>query len=75
MMVASYTLTDGEFVPGRPRLWAAKKDLGEWFDLSPDGSRFAILENAPPDEGSPTHVTFLLNFVDELRRRVPAASR
>jgi hypothetical protein len=43
-------------------------------NLMPDGKRF-ILE-LPASETSTTrqtHVTFLLNFADYLRRRVPAS--
>ena len=43
------------------------------YDLAPDGRRFAIFpELKPPaEEKGDVHVTFLLNFFDELRRRVP----
>ena len=50
------------------RLWAAKKDLSQWLDLSADGKRFMIVENDPTDESPSTPVTFVLNFFDELRR-------
>ena len=42
--------------------------------LAPDGKRFAVFpmpEAAGPEKGS-VHVTFLLNFLDELRRKIPA---
>jgi hypothetical protein len=43
------------------------------LDISPDGKRFAVL--LPPDamgeQKLSTELTFLLNFSDELRRRVP----
>ena len=42
--------------------------------LAPDGKRFAVFpmpEAAEPREGS-VHVTFLQNFLDELRRQIPA---
>jgi serine/threonine-protein kinase len=71
MMVASYN-TDGEaFVASKPRLWAAKNDLGEFFDLAPDGKRFAMVQPEASEQKGSTHITFLLNFFDELRRRVP----
>jgi hypothetical protein len=43
------------------------------FDLAPDGKRIAALMPAEPtqDSGAQNHVTFLLNFFDELERRVP----
>ena len=41
------------------------------YDLAPDGKRLAALvaDNAN-EEKPPTHLTFLLNFFDELRRKV-----
>ena len=54
----------------KPRLWSDKALVGNsrpYFDLAPDGKRFAVFESG---EGN-VHVTFLLNFLDELRRKVP----
>jgi hypothetical protein len=42
------------------------------YDLAPDGKHLAaILLN----NGAPTHLTFLLNFFDGLRRRVPVGGK
>jgi hypothetical protein len=38
------------------------------YDLAPDGKRLVA---RLADDGA-THLTFLLNFSDELRRRAPA---
>ena len=41
------------------------------FALAPDGKRFAVFplpETTAEDKGA-AHITFLLNFFDELRRR------
>jgi serine/threonine-protein kinase len=73
MMVAGYTVSGGAFVAGKPRFWGEKKDLSVWFDLAPDGKRFAVVHEAATEQKGPTHVTFLLNFFDELRRRSPAS--
>ena len=43
------------------------------FDLAPDGNHcviFEVPEPAPGAKGS-VHVTMLLNFFDELKRRIP----
>ena len=41
-------------------------------DLAPDGKRFAILpQDAATNEPGSVHATFLLNFFDELHRRLP----
>lgn len=72
IMVVTYHAKGDAFEFGKSRLWAAKKGL-IWYDLAPDGKRFAIAEPVVvPDGKSDTHVTFLLNFFDELRRRTPA---
>jgi hypothetical protein len=45
------------------------------YDLAPDGKRLAafVADNANDANGEKplTHLTFLLNFTDELRRRAP----
>ncbi|HEV1287201.1 MAG TPA: hypothetical protein VNU44_17915 [Bryobacteraceae bacterium] len=63
-------------MPGKPRLWTDKQIFFPGTSnlaLAPDGKRFAVFpmpEASGPDKG-PVHVTFLLNFLDELRRRIP----
>jgi hypothetical protein len=44
------------------------------YDLAPDGKRLAafLADNDANGNKGPTHLTFLLNFFDELRRRPPA---
>jgi serine/threonine-protein kinase len=77
IMVADYPVAADSFVPGKPRLWSDKQLFSTGssnLDLAPDGKRFAVLalpETAPGEKHS-VHVTMLLNFFDELRRRVPA---
>jgi Tol biopolymer transport system component/DNA-binding winged helix-turn-helix (wHTH) protein len=76
MMVASYKVNGAALVASKPRLWAAKNDLGTYFDLAPDGKRFAVLQPAAASEhGGSEHVMLLQNFFDELRRRAPAGGR
>lgn len=43
------------------------------YDVAPDSKRIIALLPTGETEGSKplTHLTFLLNFFDELRRRVP----
>jgi Tol biopolymer transport system component len=72
MMVASYTANGEAYVPGKPRLWAAKKDLSVDYDVAPDGKRFAVVEAETPEQGGTVQLTFLLNFFDEVQRRVAA---
>ncbi|MBY0507479.1 MAG: protein kinase [Bryobacteraceae bacterium] len=76
IMVATYSAKTDSFVPEKPRLWSDKRlaDLGPTrgtnFDLAPDGKRVAAL--VPVETPQQSHVTFLLNFADELQRKVPA---
>jgi Tol biopolymer transport system component len=79
IMVADYTARGDSFVAGKPRVWSEKPllDLGSpptfTYDVAPDGKRFAVVlyPDGTAEETPITHVTFLLNFFDELRRRVP----
>jgi WD40-like Beta Propeller Repeat len=72
MMVAGYTTNGEAFLRSKPRLWVAKADLGNFFDLAPDGKRFVVVQPEVSEKKGPQHVMFLLNFFDELRRRAPA---
>jgi len=55
LMVASYTIRGGSFVPEKPRLWTPTKlatiGLSLNFDLAPDGEHVAAL--LPPDRPEP----------------------
>ncbi|SRR5713101_7371477 len=63
------------FLPGKPRLWSQLQIFNNGFvhmDAAPDGKRFAVFQAPETAESKGTvHVTVLLNFFDELRRRVP----
>jgi tRNA A-37 threonylcarbamoyl transferase component Bud32 len=78
IMVAGYAVNGASFSPGKPGLWSDKQltapTVDQNFDLAPDGTRIEALVAAAPTEESKAsvHVTFLLNFFDELRRRVGA---
>jgi Tol biopolymer transport system component len=77
IMATLYTARGDSFIAGRPRVWAEARvePIGNApiYDVAPDGKRFAVmLSNVDSSDQKPlTHVTFLLNFFDELRRRVP----
>ena len=77
VMVTKYKVVDNRFVPGEPELWSDKQllDLGELntYDGSPDGNRLAVVlyADGTADQKPSTGLTVLLNFFDELRRRVP----
>jgi hypothetical protein len=77
VMAVSYSTKGESFAAGKPRPWAQTRlqpligDVSN-YDLAPDGKRLAAM--LADDEG-PTHLTVLLNFFDELRRRVPVSGR
>ena len=61
--MVDYTANGDSFVPSNANL-----------ALAPDGKRFAVFpmpEATGPGKGT-VHVSFLQNFVDELKRRIPA---
>jgi len=77
IQVAEYTVNGEAFVPGKPRQWCetpvSAVANNPNLDLAPDGKRFVAFpasEGGGADKAS-LHVTFLLNFFDELRRRMP----
>ena len=74
-MAVSYTAKADSFAAEKPRLWTEtrlRSSASPNFDLAPDGKRLAaIVANDVEVEKLPTHLTFLLNFYDELRRKAP----
>ena len=78
IMVAEYTGNGDLFAADKPRVWSEKKIAdtllnGINYDVAADGKRIAALMpvEAPENQKAQTHVVFLENFFDELRRRVP----
>ena len=81
IMVVTYSAKGDTFSANQPRLWSPRRvlfpvslPLTPNLDIAPDGKRFAVILPTGQDaEPAPqTHVVFLLNFFEELRRRVPA---
>jgi serine/threonine-protein kinase len=76
IMVAGYTINGDSFVAGAARPWAPtpvlRDGVRQSFDVAPDGKRVVIFPRPAAEqiEGS-LHATFLLNFFDEVRRRIP----
>ena len=77
IMVMDYEVKTESFARGTPRVWSDQQlhDVNGVlnYDLAPDDKSFAVFPElkAPAEENGSVHVTFLLNFFDELRRRVP----
>ena len=64
------------FRSGRPRLLFEERylDVGDQnaFDVSADGTRFLMIREDPAELGS-AHANVVLNWFDEVKRRVPGA--
>ncbi len=73
IMAIDYTATQGLFVAGKPRIWAADIKGLAGFDVAPDGKRLAINVSTAPPQGPHQErtIVFLQNFLDELRRLAP----
>jgi Tol biopolymer transport system component/predicted Ser/Thr protein kinase len=79
IMVAGYTARGDALVFEKPRMWSPHRALHLGsppvpdFDVSRDGKRFAIVLNSDgtADPQPITHLIFLVNFFDELQRKVP----
>jgi serine/threonine-protein kinase len=82
IMVASYNTKGDSFVPGKPQVWSETRLLADplsTYDLAPDGKRFAVVlypgRTEEQEQKATDSVTVLLNFFDELKRRVPAGEK
>jgi len=70
VMTVTYTAKGESFAAEKPQLWTEARVFApagsSYYDLAPDGKRLATMV-ADADAGKlPTHLTFLLNFFDEL---------
>ena len=72
--MASYTTNGAAFLANRPKLWAEKRDI-DYFDVAPDGKRILVVQDETSEQKGSPHVTVLLNFFEELRRRAPAGAK
>ena len=79
IMVVPYAAKADSFVSGKPGVWSDKRlaDFGTIgfsnYDVAPDGKRIVALMpvDTPEAQHTQSHVIFLMNFSDELRRKVP----
>jgi hypothetical protein len=68
---------DARFSPGRPaKVFETLPGGGAArnYDVSPDGQRFLILKDItdPSPAGNPAKIIVVLNWLEELKRLVPA---
>ena len=76
IMAVDYQENGDAFVAGRPREWSATPVRGiapyDSWGLDPKGERAVVVPvEATPGNAGPPKVGYLLNFFDELRRKVP----
>ena len=75
-MSVTYTDDGRSFTPERPRPWSAVRYATAGpirkYDIHPDGTRAVVA--SPDTTGAMTYdrIVFVFNFLDELRRRLPA---
>jgi len=68
IMAADYSVAGDAFTAASPRLWNPTRI--EAFDVMPDGKRAVVIPAIERKQA--THAVFLLNFIDDLRRRFPS---
>jgi Tol biopolymer transport system component len=77
LMAATYQERGGSFLASKPRVWSEKRPVSvtstRGYDPAPDGKRIVALMPAETTQEPHDRVIFLLNFFDELRRRVPVS--
>ena len=75
VMVVTYHELGDTFVADKPRIWNEKRPVAftstRSYDPARDGKRVVALMPAETSEKPHDRVIYLLNFFDELRRRVP----
>ncbi len=80
-MMAVDITTQPSFAVGKPRvLFAGPYELSPAtspdYDVSPDGQRFLMLKPAEAGEAAaPTQINVVLNWFEELKRRVPQGNK
>ena len=77
LMAAPYASAGDVFKPGAPRQWSSRAVSPllsiRNYDVMPDGKRVValLLPDAQERTQAPAQVTVMLNFFDELRRKLP----
>jgi len=74
-MMAVGVETKPTFRAGKPHvLFSSAYDTQEAspYDVAPDGKRFLMIK-PDPEESGPAHVKVVLNWFEEVKRRVPGA--
>jgi Tol biopolymer transport system component len=80
IMVATYRSQGDSFQSEKPRVWVDRRFVsrppGKDFDLHPDGERVAMAPAPDVDAAAKQdRVTFVFNFIDELRKLAPPKAK
>ena len=70
IMRVPYTVSGAVFTSEKPRPTSDLEVVGQLMDVSRDGKTFVFVGPAGGENAAPIEFTFVLNFFDELRRRV-----
>ncbi len=79
-MMAVDIATQPSFAAGKPRVlfegrYEPSLATAPNYDVSPDGQRFLMLKRSEAGEGAPTQINVVLNWFEELKRRVPPGKK
>ena len=79
-MMAVDITTEPNFKAGKPRVlferhYEPTPATGPNYDVSPDGQRFLMLKPGEQETAAPTQINVVLNWSEELKRRVPTAKK
>jgi len=79
-MMAVEITTQSEFSAGKPQVlfegrYQASPLTASNYDVTSDGQRFLMLKAIQQTQGAPTQIDVVLNWFEELKRRVPAATK
>ncbi|HEV2247462.1 MAG TPA: hypothetical protein VGW37_12480, partial [Terriglobia bacterium] len=79
-MMAVDIATQPGFAAGKPRMlfegqYVPTPATNSNYDVSPDGQRFLMLKPVDQDQAAPTQINVVLNWFEELKRRVPAGTK
>jgi Tol biopolymer transport system component/tRNA A-37 threonylcarbamoyl transferase component Bud32 len=79
-MMAVEIATQPGFAAGKPRVlfegqYALSPGTFLNYDVSPDGQRFLMLKPSESADAAPTQINVVLNWFEELKRRVPTGTK
>jgi serine/threonine protein kinase len=70
LVAVAYTASGSTFTAGKPRLISSVEIKGSLADIAPDGKNFAVITTGA--SSTAPEVPFVVNFFDEIRRRLAA---